>query len=410
MARERIIVGIDVGTTKVCTLIGELNEDDQLEIIGVGISPSRGLRKGVVVNPEQTVESIQASLQKAEQQSGYKVMSAYVGIAGAHITSINSHGMVAVRRHDNLVTSEDVNRALDAARVVTIPSDREVIHVLPRHYSIDGQEGISNPVGMLGHRMEVYTTIIAGAVTSIHNLVRCIDRVGIGVDGLVLEPLAAGEAVLTEAEKELGVVLIDLGGGTTDLAVFTEGSLAHASVLAVGGNHLSNDIAVGLRTPFAAAEEIKIRHAFAIAGLVEDDRTIDVASFDKGDGRPISRRVLSEIVEARLAETFELLKEQLKRAGLEEGLPAGIVLAGGTAQLQGIRRLAGDVFQAPVRIGKPNGVYGLVDAIGSPAYATSVGLLKWGLSQWDEPAAARGAGAFSSTLSAVGGWLRSFFP
>ncbi|MBI4492632.1 MAG: cell division protein FtsA [Chloroflexi bacterium] len=410
MAGERIIVGIDVGTTKVCTLIGELNDEDQLEIIGVGVSPSRGLRKGVVVNPDETVDSIRASLLKAEQQSGCKVVSAYVGIAGAHITSINSHGVVAVRRHDNLITAEDVNRALEAARVVTLPADREVIHVLPRHYVVDGQEGIKNPDGMVGHRLEVYTTIVAGAMTSIQNLQRCIERVEVGVDGLVLQPLAAGEAVLTEAEKDLGVVLLDIGGGTTDAAVFTEGSMAHALVLPVGGNHISNDIAVGLRTPFAAAEEIKIRHGFAIAGLVEDDRTIDVASFDKGEGRPVSRRVLSEIVEARLAEMFELVGEQLKRAGIEGGMPAGVVLAGGTAQLQGIKRLASDIFDAPVRIGLPNGVYGLVDAISNPAYATSVGLLKWGLTQWDEPSGAHMPGPLSGTLSALGNWLRSFFP
>ena len=410
MARERIIVGIDVGTTKVCTLIGELNEEDQLEVIGVGVAPSRGLRKGVVVNPEETVASIMASLQKAEQQSGYKVMSAYVGIAGAHVNSVNSHGVVAVRRHDNLVTQEDVSRALEAARVVTIPPDREIIHVLPRHFVIDGQEGIKNPVNMLGHRLEVHTTIIDGAVTSIHNLLRCIDRVGVAVDGLVLEPLASGEAVLTEAERELGVVLIDIGGGTTDVAVYTEGSLAHACIIPVGGNHISNDIAVGLRTPFAAAEEIKIRHAYAIAGLVDDDRTIDVSSFDKSDGRPVSRRVLSEIVEARLAETFELVSDHLNRAGFEEGLPAGIVLTGGTAQLQGIRRLAADIFHSPVRIGTPNGIYGLVDAISTPAYATSVGLLKWGLSQWDEPSGPKETNPLANAFAALGNWLRSFFP
>lgn len=410
MARERIIVGIDVGTTKVCTLIGEVTDDDQLEVIGVGVSPSRGLRKGVVVNPDETVHAIQTSLHKAEQQSGYKVVSAYVGIAGAHLNSINSHGVVTVRRHDHLVTADDINRSQDAARVVNVPPDREIIQVLPRYYVIDGQDGIKNPLGMVGHRLEVHTTVVAGAATSIHNLLRCFERVGIGVDGLVLHSLAAGEAVLTEAEKDLGVVLVDIGGGTTDAAVFTEGSLVLATVLPVGGNQISNDIAVALRTPAAAAEEIKVRHACAIAGLVEQDRTIEVSSFDRGEARPVSRRALSEIVEARLAETFELVNEQLKQGGIENGLPAGVVLAGGTAQLQGIRRLASDIFEAPVRIGSPNGVYGLVDTINNPAFATSVGLLKWGLGQWDDPTTSRAQGPLTGALAAVSNWLRSFVP
>lgn len=410
MPRERIIVGIDVGTTKVCTLVAEVNEDEQLEIIGVGISASRGLRKGVVVSPDDAVESIQQSLSKAEQQAGVRAGSAFVGIAGPHIASINSHGVVAVRRHDNVITEDDVNRALEAARVITIPSDREIVQVLPRYYVIDGQEGIKNPVGMLGHRLEVHTTIVHGAATSIHNLMRCVERVGLGIDGLVLQSLAAGEAVLTDAEKELGVALIDIGGGTTEAAVFTEGSLSFASVLPVGGNQISNDIAVGLRTPAAAAEEIKIRHACALAGLVEDDRSIDVSSFERGEARPVSRRVLSEIVEARLAETFELVAEQFKRAGIEEGLPAGTVLVGGTAQLQGIRRLASDIFQSPVRIGVPSGLYGLVDTVSTPAFATSVGLLKWGVGQIDEPSQARSTGPLSGALLALGNWLRGFFP
>jgi cell division protein FtsA len=410
MGKERILTAIDVGTTKVTALIAEVNDDEQLDIIGIGISATRGLRKGVVVSPEDAMESIQHAVSKAEQQAGAKIDSAYVGVSGPHISSVNSHGVVAVRRHDNVISEDDVSRAQEAARVITIAADREIVQMLPRYYVIDGQEGIKSPVGMLGHRLEVHTTIVSGASTSVHNLVRCIERVGIGIQELVLQPLAAGEAVLTEAEKELGVVLIDLGGGTTETAVFTEGSLGFVAVLPVGGNQISNDIAVGLRAPAAAAEEIKIRHGYALAALVEDERTIEVSSFDRDEARPVSRRVLSEIIEARLAETFELVGGQLKQAGLEEGLPAGIVLTGGTAQVQGIRRLASDIFQSPVRVGTPGGVFGLSDAISTPAFATSVGLLKWGLSQIEEPGPARGTGQVSGAFAAVGNWLRSFIP
>jgi cell division protein FtsA len=406
MARERIVVGIDVGTTKVCTLIAAVSPEDQLEIIGAGVTPSRGLKRGVVVNVDEAVQAISASIQKAEQQSGFKIMSSFVGIAGAHITSANSHGVVAVRRSDNVITEDDIDRALEAAKVVNMPQDREVVHVVPRHFIIDGQEGINNPTGMLGRRLEVETTVIAGAQTSIHNLSRCIEQVGVGIDALVVQPLAAGEAVLTTAEKDLGVALVDLGGGTTDAGVFMDGSVAYVASLPVGGNHISNDIAVGLRTPFTAADELKIRHGYALSEGIEEDRAIDIASYDAGDGGPVSQRELSEIIEARLDETLELVREQLARAGFEEGMPAGVVLVGGTAQLQGIRRLAAEVFGTPVRIGTPTGMFGLVESISNPAFATSVGLLKWGLAQADEFGVAMGQGA----LGRVREWLRSFFP
>jgi cell division protein FtsA len=405
MARERIVVGIDVGTTKVCTLIAAVSPEDQLEIIGAGITPSRGLRRGVVVNVDEAVHAISQSVQKAEQQSGFKIMSAFVGISGAHISSTNSHGVVAVRRSDNVITDDDIDRALEAAKVVNLPQDREVIHVVPRHFVIDGQEGINNPAGMLGRRLEVETTVVSGTQTSIHNLSRCIDQVGVGIDALVVQPIAAGEAVLTTAEKDLGVALVDLGGGTTDAGIFTEGSVIHVSSLAVGGNHISNDIAVGLRTPFTAADELKIRHGYALAEAVEEDRMIDIASYDAGDGAPVSRRALSEIIEARLDETFELVREQIGRAGFEDGMPAGVVLVGGTAQLQGIRRLANEVFGTPVRIGTPGGIFGLVESVSNPAFAASVGLLKWGLTQAEDF-----GGEGESVVDRLRDWLRSFFP
>ena len=408
MSDSQIVVGLDVGTTKVVTLIAEI-QDDQLEVIGVGIVPSRGIKKGIVVNTDEVVESIEASVDKAEQQSGFKIVSAFVGIGGAHISTQSSQGVVAVRHHDRQIMSDDVQRALDAARVVTVPTDREIVHVLPRHFIVDGQDGIKNPVGMLGHRIEVQTTIVSGAMTSVNNLARCVERAGIGLDSLVLEPLAAGEAVLTEAERDIGVALIDIGGGTTDVAVFTEGALAFGWVLPVGGFQISNDIAVGLRAPFAAAEEIKIRHGFAIPTLIEDDRQIDVSSFDQGEGRPVSRRAVSEIIEPRMEETFELVHEQLSKAGFDS-LPAGVVLSGGTAQLGGLRRLAHEIFQAPVRIGVPTGVYGLTDQIVTPAFATSVGLLKWGLDQEFESTPSRRVPALTGFGSAVGRWLRNFLP
>lgn len=409
MSSDRVVVGVDVGTTKVCALIAEVSDDEQLEVIGVGLVPSRGMKKGIVVNTDEVVESIEAALQKAEQQSGFKIVSAFVGISGAHVTTQSSQGVVAVRHPDRQISPDDVQRALEAARVVPVPPDREIVHVLPRHYVVDGQDGIKNPVGMLGHRIEVQTTIVSGAMTSVNNLVRCVERAGVGIDSLVLQPLAAGEAVLTEAERDLGVALIDIGGGTTDVGVFMEGALVFAAVLPVGGFQVSNDIAVGLRTPFAAAEEIKIRHGFALAELLEEDRMIDVSSFDSGEGRPVSRRAVSEIIEPRMEETFDLVREQLDRAGFD-GLPAGVVLCGGTAQLGGLRRLAAEVFRAPVRIGAPTGIYGLTDQVQTLAFATSVGLLKWGLEQELEPAGSRRGAPLAGIGNALASWLRNFLP
>lgn len=414
MARERIVVGIDVGTTKVCALIAAVSPEDQLEIIGAGITPSRGLRRGVVVDVNEAAQAIGASIQKAEQQSGYKIVSTFVGLAGAHVNSTNSHGVVAVRRSDNVITEDDIERALEAAKVGSLPQDREVIHVVPRHFVIDGQEGINNPAGMLGRRLEVETTIVTGTQTSIHNLSRCIEQLGVGIDDLVVAPIAAGEAVLTTAEKDMGVALVDLGGGTTDAAVFMEGSVAYVCSIPVGGHHISNDIAVGLRTPFTAADELKIRHGYALSEAIEEDRMIDIASYDAGDGGPISRRELSEIIEARLDETFSLVRDQLVKAGFDlshggrdgGGIPAGIVLVGGSSQMQGIRRLAAEVFGTPVRIGSPQGTFGLVEQISNPSFAASVGLLKWGLAQADE----FGGGPGDRMVGRVREWLRSFFP
>ncbi len=408
MSSDRIVVGIDVGTTKVCALIGEVSEDEQLEVIGVGLVPSRGMKKGMVVNTDDVVDSISAAVTKAEQQSGFKIVSAYVGVSGAHMATQESQGVVAVRHTDRQISSDDVQRALEAARVITVPPDREIVHVLPQHYVVDGQDGIKNPVGMLGHRIEVQTTIVTGMGTSVNNLSRCVERAGIGIDSLVLQPLAAGEAALTEAERDLGVALVDIGGGTTDVGVFAEGALVFSSVLPVGGFQVSNDIAIGLRTPFAAAEELKIRHGCATVDVLEDNRLIDVSAFDAGEGRPVSRRELTEIIEPRMEETFEFVRNQLERAGFE-GLPAGIVLCGGTSQLGGLRRLASSIFRAPVRIATPTGIYGLTDQILTPAFATTVGLLKWGLVQDFEPPLG-GHPPLVGIGSALSSFFRNFLP
>jgi cell division protein FtsA len=407
---EHIVVGIDVGTTKVATLIGDVLPDGRVEVIGVGVTPSKGLRKGIVVSVEEAVEIITASVRKAEQQSGFKLVGAYVSISGAHIASENSHGVVPVRRHDKVITQEDVNRVLEAARILNLPPDREIIHMVPRYFVVDGQEGVRNPVGMLGHRLEVEANIVTGALTSVHNLLRCVESVGVSVDALVLQGLAAGEAVLTEAEKDLGVLLIDVGGGTTSVAYFVDGSISHSLVLPVGGYHLTNDIAIGLRVPFQQAEDIKLHHGCALASLVEDEQDLNGRAPRDGRDRPVPPRVIAEILEARLAETFELARSELRRAGVDMTPPAGVVLTGGSAQLRGIRELAASVFQGAVRIGTPQGITGLTDALGSPAFATAVGLLRWGSIQADDPRGGPQRRAVGSALSAIGDWIRGLLP
>jgi cell division protein FtsA len=409
MSNERIVVGIDIGTTKVCTLIAEITEDDRLEVIGVGVVPTRGMRKGMVVNTDEVIESIESAVSKAEQQSGFKIVSAFVGISGAHIATEPGHGLVSVRQPDRQISPEDVTRAIDAARGANLAPDREVLQVLTRQYSVDDQTGIKNPIGMLGHRIEVEATIASGSATSVHNLQRCVERAGIGIDSLVLQPLAAAEGVLTEAERDVGTAVVDIGGGTTDVGVFEEGALVYASILPVGGFQISNDLAVGLRTSFATAEEIKIRHGHALPDVIEEDRTIDVASLESGDERPVSRRDVSEMIEARLEETLYLVSDQLERAGVES-LPGGIVLCGGTSSLSGVRRLAAEIFHTPVRIGSPTGLHGLVDQVSSPAFAASVGLLRWGIDQEYEPTGEQRGAPLAGIGSALSSWFRNFLP
>ncbi|HZY41265.1 MAG TPA: cell division protein FtsA [Anaerolineae bacterium] len=381
---ERTIVGIDVGTTKICTLVGEATDND-LRIVGVGIAPARGIKKGVVVNVVDAASAIKTSIEKAERSSGYEIARAFVSVTGAHISAINSRGVVGVSRGDRGISGEDVNRALEAARAIAIPQDREVLHVIPRGYTIDGQDGVKEPIGMSGFRLEVEAHIVTGQTSSIHNLLKCVENCNVGVDGLVLDAIASGAAVLSDNEKDMGVVLADIGGGTTDIAIFIEGSVWHTTVLAVGGAHITNDIAVGLRVPAEAAELLKLEHGHARYETIDPTEVVQVKAFGDGGLTRVQRRDLAEIIEARTEEIYQLILQEIKRSGYDGLLPAGVVVTGGTAQLRGMRDLGRQVLSLPVRIGQPQGISGLIDTVNSPAYATPVGLLLWGRDQAGQP-------------------------
>lgn len=371
-----IVVGLDVGTTKICAIIGELNADDMIDIIGVGSAPSRGLRKGVVVNIDQTVASIRKAVEDAELMAGCRVESVYAGISGGHIKGINSHGVIAIKNRE--VTQVDVSRVIDAARAVALPTDREVIHILPQEFMVDNQEGIKEPIGMAGVRLEAKVHIVTGAVSAAQNIIRCALRSGLRVNDLVLQQMSAAEAVLTPDEKELGVALVDIGGGTTDIAVFVDGAIQHSAVISVGGEQLTNDIAVGLRTPMTEAEKIKKRYGCALASLVGNDETVVVPGVGGRQPRIISRAVLADITEPRMEEILGLVRRELEKYNLLSSIASGIVLTGGTVVLEGLCELAEQLFDVPVRLGYPIGISGLVDVVNSPLYATGVGLVLWG--------------------------------
>jgi cell division protein FtsA len=373
--QEELIVGLDIGTTKICAVVGEVSGND-IHIIGIGTHPSIGLRKGVVVNIESTVESIKKAVEEAELMAGCEIRSVYAGIAGGHITGFNSHGIIAIK--DPEVTKNDLERVIEAARAVAIPMDREVIHVLPQEYIVDDQAGIHNPIGMAGVRLEAKIHIVTGAVTSAHNIVKCANRAGLDVCDIVLESLASGEAVLTPEEKELGTALIDLGGGTTDLAIFSNKNIKHTFVLALGGNNLTNDIAVGLRAPLAEAEKIKIKYGTCVARNIAAEETIEVPGMGGRQPRKLPRQILGEILEPRMEEIFSLIQREIYRAGMENLVTSGLVMTGGTALLDGVTEIAESVFNLPTREGKPQGIIGLVDVVNNPMYATGVGLVLYG--------------------------------
>jgi cell division protein FtsA len=371
-----MIVGLDIGTTKICAVVSEFNEKGA-DIIGVGTYPSVGLRKGVVVNIDNTVDSIQRSMEEAELMAGCEIGSVFIGIAGSHIKGFNSHGVIAVKGQE--VSQEDVDRVIDAARAVAIPLDREVIHILPQEYIVDEQGGILDPVGITGIRLEAKVHIVTGAVTAAQNLIKCANRAGLDVIDIVFQPLASAEAVLTQEEKDLGVALVDFGGGTTDLALFTESAIKHTAVLGLGGNNLTNDIAVGLRTPSKEAEQIKIDHGSCLNSLVDKDQMIEVPGVGGRKPRLLSRHILSEILEPRVEEIFTLVDQEIERTGLKELLASGVVITGGSALLSGIVEIADQVFQLPTRIGFPQRISGLVDVVNGPMFATAVGLVLYGM-------------------------------
>ena len=374
--KNRTVAAIDVGTTKVCTVIADLNEGGAPRIVGVGIAKSVGLHKGLVVNINEARESIKESVRKAEQSSNYKVESAYVGVTGRHVTSLNNRGVVAITRNDRVVRTDDLKRVLSSAQSVKIPGDRKLLHVIPRSYAVDGQAHVKNPIGMHGFRLDVETHVITAAVTSIQNLIKCIRSIGIDIEDLVLEPLASSEAILTPDEKEVGVILADIGGGTTDIAVFKEGSIWHTSILPVAGYQLTRDVSIGLGLPFDVAEEMKKRYGSVMP--VYENKAEDTAAISQ-DGHGVSYQDLCDIIRARVEEILKLILLELPNSEYETLVPAGLVLTGGSSNLAGIATLGRDILQLPVRVGAPSNMEGISDALCDPAYATSVGLLAWGV-------------------------------
>jgi len=375
MQGPELIVGLDIGTTKICAVVGEVSGEG-INIIGIGTHPSIGLRKGVVVNIEATVESIQKAVEEAELMAGCEISSVYAGIAGGHITGFNSHGIIAVK--GNEITQTDVDRVIEAARAVAIPMDREVIHVLPQEFIVDDEAGIQNPVGMTGVRLETRIHIVTGAVASAHNIVKCTNRAGLDVCDIVLESLASGESVLTKEEKDLGVALLDLGGGTSDLAIFAKNNIRHTFVLALGGNNLTNDISIGLRAPNAEAEKIKKKFGTCLSSQIPADDTIEVPGMGGRKPRKLPRQILGEILEPRMEEMFTLIKREIVRAEMENKINSGVVVTGGTALLDGVTEIAESVLNVPARLGRPQGIGGLVDVVNNPMYATAVGLVLFG--------------------------------
>lgn len=372
---EHLIVGLDIGTTKICAIVGTVSESG-LDIVGIGTSPSRGMRKGVVINIESTVTAIRKALQEAELMAGCDINSVFAGIAGGHINGINSQGVIAIKSRE--VSNDDVRRVIDAAKAIAIPMDREVIHILPQEFIVDDQDGIKEPLGMNGVRLEVRVHIVTGAVASAQNIIKSCNKAGVAVGDIVLEQLASAEAVLAPEEKELGVALVDIGGGTTDIAVFVDGAIKYTSVLALGGNHLTNDIAVGLRTPALEAELIKQKWGCCLSSMVGKDETIEVPSVGGREPRILSRQLLAEILEPRVEEIFTLVNRELIKSGYENRISSGLVLTGGSAILPGMPELAEQIFNLPVRRGLPIGIGGLADVVNSPVYATGVGLVKYG--------------------------------
>lgn len=402
-----LIVGLDIGTSKVVALVGEVTAEGGIEVIGLGSHKSTGLKKGVVVNIESTVQSIQRAVEEAELMAGCRIHSVYAGIAGSHIRSLNSHGIVAIR--DREVLPLDVERVIDAAQAVAIPADQKVLHILPQEYLVDDQEGVKKPLGMSGVRLEAKVHLVTCAVNAMQNIEKCIRRCGLDVDDVILEQLASSYAVLTEDEKDLGVCLVDIGGGTTDIAIFTDGAIRHTGVIPIAGDQVTNDIAMALRTPTPNAEELKVKYACALASLARPEETIKVPSVGDRPPRDLSRQALAEVVEPRYEELFNLVQAELRRSGFEELLAGGIVLTGGTSKMEGVVDLAEEIFHMPVRLGAPQSVAGLSDIVSNPIYATGVGLLQYGLAQESEGRKRSRRRTEESFIDRLKGWFQGQF-
>jgi cell division protein FtsA len=405
---KNLIVGLDIGTSKVVAIVGEVKGENHVEVIGIGHHPSRGLKKGVVVNIESTVQSIQRAVEEAELMAGCEIHSVFAGIAGSHVKSLNSHGIVAIR--DKEVTPGDVDRVIDAARAVAIPADQKILHILPQEFIIDDQDGIREPVGMSGVRLEAKVHMVTGAASAAQNIIKCVRRCGLEVDDIILEQLASSYSVLTDDEKDLGVCIVDIGGGTTDIAVFTDGSIRHTAVIPIAGDQVTNDIAVALRTPTHHAEEIKVKYACALPQLASPDETIEVPSVGDRPARRLARQTLAEVVEPRYEELFSLVQAELRRSGFEDMIAAGLVITGGSARMEGAVELAEEVFHMPVRLGAPQHVQGLSDVVRNPVYATGVGLLLFG-SKGLSPSASgeRLSGGFKETWGRMKSWFQGNF-
>ena len=407
-AERKLIVGLDIGTSKVVAVVGELAAENTIEVIGIGSNPSRGLKRGVVVNIESTVQSIQRAVEEAELMAGCEINTVFAGIAGSHVRSLNSHGIVAIR--DKEVSRSDVDRVIDAARAVAIPADQRILHVLPQEFLVDSQEGIREPIGMSGIRLEAKVHLVTGAVSAAQNIVKCVQRCGLDVEDVVLEQLASSYSVLTDDEKDLGICLVDTGGGTTDIAVFRGGAIQHTAVIPIAGDQVTNDIAVSLRTPTQYAEEIKIKYACALSQLANPDETIEVPSVGDRPPRRLARQTLAEVVEPRYEELFSLVRDELRRSGFEELIAAGIVLTGGSSKMEGAVELAEEIFHVPVRLGVPQYVEGLVDVVRNPIHATAVGLLLYGMEATEAKAdaAAAKAGIFG-VFDRMKAWFQGNF-
>ncbi len=411
---DNTIVGLDIGTTKVCAIVGKKTDSGVIKIIGIGQTPSKGLRKGVVINIDEAVMSIKRAVAYAERMSGVKIDTVYTGIAGGHIRSYNSNGVVAIKSLE--VAESDIRRVIDAAKAVAIPPDREIIHIIPQEFIVDDQAGIKDPRGMSGTRLEVRVHIVTGSVTNVQNIVKCCQKSGLTVKNIVLQPIASSQAAIMSEEKDLGVGLIDIGGGTTDVAVFVSNAIKHTSVISIGGDHITNDLAIGLRTPFKEAEDIKKRYGCCLTELVSEDDVVEIPGVGDRKPREIQRKLLSEIIEPRMEEIFSIVKDNLDKVNILPMLASGIVLTGGSALMEGAVELAESVFNLPVRVGKPINVTGLKDAVDNPMYATGVGLVIYGFENTEDENLnitptnkMKDDSMFSIILSKMKSWIKDMF-